>query len=178
MLGRVDSGIMLDRLSHFRFTNLKDPDVYYNDQNRSLAGTAYRTSFMLTAAQLAEEGRPDEAVQVLDRVMDEVPPDTIPLLPFNGISLAETYREVGQASRSVEILDFVAPRVIQAVRTARDSPRLNAAVQQVQQVQGSYIRAGAFEAASSLGGQLADLLGDDSFRITPEAFRRLYEESL
>ena len=51
-------------------------------------------------------------------------------------------------------------------------------MQQVQHMQLAYLRARDFDGATALGHRLADLLGDEAFRLPPAEFEKLYEEML
>ena len=174
--GRVVPEIMMDRLSHFRFTNLADPAVYYHADTREMVGTHYRQSYLLTADELTAEGPRAEARNLLDRVMRAVPPETIPPGFYTAVPLAQAYLALGDSARAVTLTQAVEPRVLQTLRAALDTPSQNQAIQQIQTVQVAYLQAGAFDEAARLGNTMADLLQNDAYRQTPEALRQLIED--
>ncbi|MFQ5569837.1 MAG: DUF2723 domain-containing protein [Rhodothermales bacterium] len=174
--GRIVPDIMLDRLSKFKLSRLDDPGVYYDPSSRGLAGNAYRNTYTLTAATLAEAGRPQEARQLLDAFLDDVPPDTIPLTFYEAYPLTQTYRALGAEERVIELWRYAEPYALQEVQLAGDRQQLQQAIQRVQHIQLSYAQARAFDKAAALGNRLADLLNDDAFRLSPEEFEQFYEE--
>ena len=176
--GRIVPAIMLDRLAKFRFTRLDDPGVYFDPSSRGLAGSHYRSTYALTATELLEQGRGQDAKRLLDTVLDAVPPDTIPLTFYEAYPLAQTYQALGDDARAVDLWRYAEPYVFYDVQAARSPQRLQLAVQQVQHMQLAYMRARDFDGAAALGHRLADLLSDDAFRLSPAEFERLYEESI
>lgn len=176
--GRVVPEIMQERLAHFRFTNLDDPTIYYADDARGFTGLHYRESFLLTANALLEAGQADDAEEVLETAMDAVPLDTIPISLYNAFPMANTFQALGNTERSLEIMRDIEPVVINRIATASSTQGLTQAVQAVQLVQANYMRAGSFEEASTLGGELADALGDERYRQPPEVLQQLFEEAM
>ncbi len=174
--GRIVPDIMADRLSKFRFTRLNDPAVYFDPSSRGMAAGHYRATYAHTAAAFAERGDQQQAKRLLDSLLDAVPPDTIPLPFYAAYPLAQTYQALGDDARALSLWRYAEPYVLYDVRTAPNAQWLGQAVQQAQHIQLSYARARAFDEASALGHRLADLLGDDAFRLPPEEFQRLYEE--
>lgn len=174
--GRVVPEIMLDRLAQFKFTQLDDPDVYFGPWSRGLAGNAYRNVFSTTAEKLLREGRPQEARQMLEIVLEAVPPDTIPINFFEAYPMAQAYEVLGEDQRSADLLRYTEPYVLRDVARADTTQRLELAVRQAQEIQRYYVRARDFDGAAALGNRLADLLQDDGFRVAPEMLEELYEE--
>ena len=176
--GRIVPAIMLDRLEKFRFTRLNDPGVYFGPSSRGMAGSHYRNAYALTATELLEQGRRQDAKRLLDTVLDAVPPDTIPLTFYEAYPIAQTYEALGEDARALDLWRYAEPYVFYDVRTATSPQRLERAVRQVQHMQLAYLRTRDFDGASALGHRLADLLGDEAFRLPPAEFERLYEEML
>lgn len=176
--GRVIPEIMKERLSHFRFTNLNDSDVYYPDDARGFTGLHYRDTFNLTAEALMAEGKTEEAKTIMEAAMDAVPLDTIPIALYNALPMANTFQALGETERSVEIMRNIEPVVFNNIETATSNRSLTQAVQVAQMVQATYMRAGAFEDASDIGSDLADALGDEGYRQPPEVLRQLFEEAM
>ena len=174
--GRIVPGIMLDRLAKFRFTRLDDPSVYFDPSSRGMAGSHYRAAYAYTAATLADQGRQQEAKRLLDTVREAVPPDTIPLPFYAAYPMAQTYQALGEDARALDLWRYAEPYVFQDLQTATSPQWLGQAVQQVQYMQRAYVQARDFAGAAALGDRLADLLGDEAFRLPPEEFERLYEE--
>jgi len=174
--GRVVPDIMMDRLSHFRFTNMDDPDVYYAEDARGLAGSNYRLTYLETVETLLEVGRTEDARALMDTIMVQVPPETIQLPALHAIQLAQNYLDIGDDTRAVEITRYAEGRALLGLRTASSQQSLERALRIIQAVQMAYVQAQAFGEASSFSHQLSDVLVDDMYRQSPDDFRQLYEE--
>jgi hypothetical protein len=176
VLGRVVPAITPERLRQFRFTNLDDPNVYFDENIRRMVDN-YRNIFAHTAQSLIEQGQQAEAQALLDTLMARVSFDTIPGNERSFMILARAYQELGDEDRVVDLVRRAEPVVLHRLEHARSERELNYAAQYAQMVQFAYLDAGNFEAASSFSDRLADLLGDDSYRQSPEDLRRLFQGS-
>ena len=65
--------------------------------------------------------------------------------------------------------------MLHTLENARSTQEANSAAQFVQMIRYSYMEAGDYEAAAEFGQRLADVLDDESLRLTPEELRRQYE---
>ncbi len=71
--GNVDPERMYDNVMNtFRWGNIEDPHVYLDENNRRML-TNFRYTFATLGNALAEEGKYDSAVQVLDRCQELMP---------------------------------------------------------------------------------------------------------
>src|SRR5690606_25191425 len=177
-MGRIVPDITPERLKEFRFTNLDDPDVYY-DENIRMMTDNYRNIFSQTAERLAAAGRRDEGRELLDMLMTNMPLDVVPADEQSLIFIAHAYQAVGEQAKVVEVMQRVEPMVLARLERLERSPdggRL--AVQFASMVRQTYLEAQDFEAASAFLGRIADVLGDDSYRTTPEEMRRDYQAYL
>ena len=79
--GRIDSDILYDNLMNkFEWGNIKDPKVnidYFHDN--TIAVMKYRNTFLRLAEQLHAEGKPEKAIAVLDKCMEELPITQVPV---------------------------------------------------------------------------------------------------
>jgi hypothetical protein len=174
--GRIVSDVLLDHLSKFRFTNLDDPDVYYDHTIRRMVDN-YRNIFAQLGEQLAAEGRDEEAREVLDRIMEEVPLTTIAGNPSSLATLARAYDAAGDTTRVSELMQAAEPGVLRELRRARNRQQRDQAARFVQMVQFNYIESGNYEAASDFTHRIAEVLNDSSFRQSPAELRELYEQA-
>ncbi len=175
-MGRVIPDLMLDRLKKFRFTNLNNPHVYFDENIRRMVDN-YRNLFAVTATALVREGRKEEAKKLLDTAMEKIPLDIIPADVYSLLTLADAYEQVGdtaQVKRLMQELETITLHRLKVVTDPRDMER---AVQYVQLIQYKYLELGDFEAASAFSRKIAEILGDSTFYQTPEQFRELYGES-
>ncbi|WP_243663358.1 hypothetical protein [Rhodothermus marinus] len=70
------------------------------------------------------------------------------------------------------------PLVLFTLRTAHSQREADMAAQFVQIIRFTYMMAGDYEAAAAFSNRLADVLGDDSFRKTPDQLRQEMEQFL
>ena len=177
-LGRVVPEITLDHLSKFKFTNVADPDVYYDENIRRMMDN-YRNIYAHTAMELSEDGQEAAADTLLDRLMTEIPFETIPADERSFLLIAQAYQSAGNKERAVQIMKQAEPLVLARLTGAKTSRDADFAAQYVQMVRYTYLDAGDYEAASAFSDRLADALDDESYRQTPEEIeRRLREGAL
>ena len=78
--GRIDSDILYDNImNRFEWGNIKDPGVnidYFHDN--IVAVMKYRNTCLRLAEQLRSEGKNGKALEVLDKIMEELPLSQIP----------------------------------------------------------------------------------------------------
>src|SRR5690606_7086721 len=129
--------------------------------------------------RLAAAGRRDEGRELLDMLMTNVPLDVVRADEQSLILIAHAYHAVGEQAKVVARVQRAAPMVLPRLERLERSPdggRL--AVQFASMVRQTYREAQDFEAASAFLGRIADVLGDDSYRTTPEEMRRDYQAYL
>ncbi len=89
-MGRIASDIMYDNLMNkFKWGNINDSTVYLDENNLRMTMNI-RNNFARLANQLIFEGKVDSALDVLDRCMEIMPPNTVPYNVF-ALGLAEAY---------------------------------------------------------------------------------------
>ncbi|MDX1418483.1 MAG: DUF2723 domain-containing protein [Rubricoccaceae bacterium] len=173
--GRVVPEVALRRLNAYRFRGLDDPGVYYDENSRSMADT-YRRVFASAAGALAEQGREREARALLGRIGEEVPTGLIPPSFLSLLLTAQAYEALGDTEGVVAALqpaeDLALATIERAARNPASQQAQEEAAQYVRFLQATYLRAGAFEAASAFYDRLAEATGDPSFRVSPEELRQ------
>ncbi len=175
-LGRVSPDVTVDRLRQFRFRGLDDPGVYFDENIRNMLDN-YRSVFAHTAQSLAQVGRREEALALLDTLMAEMPFETIPGDANTFIMMANAYHDAGNQELAVNIARRSEPIILRRLRAATTQRQLELAARFVQLIRLVYMEAGDFEAASLLGDRVADVFGDSTFRQSPDELKRLYERS-
>jgi MFS family permease len=172
---RIVPEVLIDRLSKFRFTNLDDPDVYFDENIRNMMDN-YRSSVIAPAAEgLAGQGRTAAAQALLDRIEAEIPFETIPPDFISLYLLAEAHAALGDRERVIELMTAAETHALDQLLTATTQRAANIGVQYYQTVQAVYLDSGAFDQAATFSNQIADALGDESFRLSAEELRRMYE---
>ncbi len=173
-LGRVVPEVSYERMMQFRFRGLDDPDVYYDDNIRSMVNY-YRTWFSHTAREMAEQGQPEKARALMNHLMDNVPFDTIPGTAQSYLLTAQAYEAVGDTDRMVALLQEAEPLLLAQLRGARTQQDMGYAAQYVQMIRLAYLDAGRFDAAARLSQALADILGDPSLAKTADELEAAYQ---
>jgi hypothetical protein len=174
-LGRVVPGITDERLLSFRFTNLDNDRVYFDENIRRMVDN-YRSVFSHAAQSLAEQGERERAQRLLNTIMERVPFETVPGDVRSYVFLSRAFQAVGDRDAVVSLLQRVEPVVLSRLETARTQREMQLAIQYMQFVQATYMEAGAFEEAAAFGNRIADELGDDAYRQSADELRRLYQQ--
>ncbi|PSR00340.1 MAG: hypothetical protein BRD48_01425, partial [Bacteroidetes bacterium QS_9_68_14] len=107
--GRV-TPVTAQRASDFRFRGLDDPDVYYDNVTRRLAG-AYRMWFSETALQLARQGREELARPLVDTLAQKMPFDVIPGDVRMRTRMAQAHAATGDTTQALTLLRETEQRV-------------------------------------------------------------------
>lgn len=88
--GFVATDIMYNNVMHkFKWGHMKDPGVYADENNRRML-TNMRNNFQRLAVALLAEGKRDSCLEVLDKCMEEIPPNKVPY-DFFSLQIAKVY---------------------------------------------------------------------------------------
>jgi hypothetical protein len=169
--GRVDPVVMRERLAQFRFRNLTDPAVYYDENARGLADV-YRRALGTVAATAALQGDTALARAALRPLREQMDPDIIPTSFFSTVVLGQAYGTVGDLDAMAEALRPAEDEAIARLRGGQTREAQNQAVQYLQIIRSAYLQAGAYEAAAAFYARLAEATGDSSMRLSAEEIRR------
>jgi hypothetical protein len=102
-LGGVNTDILYNNLVNKFGSGMEDPDVYLTEDN--LRGSmSLRNIYGRLALELVAEGKMDSAIVVCDRIMELVPPESIPYNYFT-LNIAEAYLKAGATEKGMAILD-------------------------------------------------------------------------
>lgn len=174
--GRVALGPMAKRLAEFQFGNLNNPDVYFAADARGMAGFHLRETFAMAIEAAIEAGDDAQARAWLDRIMAEMPPGIIELDVYNALPLARAHAALGMEAEGIALLrEHVEPRALHSLGLATTMQQQQQAAYGVQQLQLAYLSSAAFDEAAALSDRLADLLGDEDYRMSAEDLRQVYE---
>jgi hypothetical protein len=100
--GRVASDIMYDNLfNKFKWGNMDNPSVYI-DENNSRMMTNIRNNFNRLASTLVAEGKKEQAITVLDKGFELVPPAVVPFEYFS-LEMIETFYLTGAKEKATKI---------------------------------------------------------------------------
>ncbi|MGB3544229.1 DUF2723 domain-containing protein [Rubrivirga sp.] len=167
--GAVVPAVALARLNNFQFRGLNDPDVYLDQNARNMAD-GYRIRLGSIATRLAEQGETEAAETILERLASDVPFETVAPSFGSLLTLADAYTRSGNTEMASTVLRSAEDQALARLEGASASGQQEA-FQFVQYVQSAYIVGGDYDAASSFMGRIADVIGDERFRRTPEQIR-------
>jgi len=167
-MGRVVPEIASERLDRFRFTNLNDPDVYFNENTRRMLD-AYRNIFSHTAERLAAKGQAEDGEALIERLMAAMPFDTISGDARSRILMARAFEAVGDSARVVRLMEEAEPLVFGDLRDASTRRNFSFALQYAGMVRMMYQQAGAQESLSAFDNQLETLLAQAPYQLPPDA---------
>ena len=171
-LGRVDPDVSMERLSKFKFTNLDNPNVYYDANIRRMVDN-YRSIYGHTALAFIENGRASDGIALLDTIMEQVPLEIIPGSITSYVSLSRAYTSAGELDAGVDILRKAEPMVIHELRTG-NVQRLRYIEGFIQAIRSTYWQARNYEVAAAFENKLREATGSAD-RITPEELREQIE---
>ena len=167
-LGRVVPSVTPERLRNFKFTNLNNPDVYYDENIRRMVDN-YRNIFVQTVQALAQEGQYDEARELMDLLMTKVPFETIPgITARSHLIIARAYQLVDEPQKAIEVWKKAEPVVLESLSSARNQQELERAARFMQMIQIGYLEVGDLNAASDFSERIAEAIEDSTYKKTPE----------
>jgi hypothetical protein len=102
--GRVASDIMYNNLfNNFKWGNMNNPKVYI-DENNSRMMTNIRNNFNRLAGTLVEEGKKDQAVTVLEKGFELVPPSVVDYEYFS-LEMLNTFYKAGAREKASKVAE-------------------------------------------------------------------------
>ncbi len=172
--GYVVPQIAQERLSKFKFSGLADPDVYLDQNARSMADS-YRRTVGSLASGLAEKGQSDAARALLARMDTEIPATIVPASFASLYTLAEAYSVLGDKEALVRTMQSAEDQALARFDAASTQSEQQTALQYIQLVQMAYMTGEAFDAAAEFSNRLAQKVGDPAIRQSADDFRRQAE---
>ena len=101
--GRIDSDILYNKLMNkFVYGNIGANNVYLDEQNRRMTMNL-RGGFTRLAQQLIIEGDTARARKALDKCMEVVPKEKVPM-DFYGLNISDSYYRLNQTQKAREII--------------------------------------------------------------------------
>ena len=102
-LGRIDIDILYDNLVNKFGSGMENPRVYLSEDNFRMS-MSLRNIYGRLAKELLLKGKADSAVIVCDKIMELVPPESIPYNYFI-LDIAESYLQAGENEKGMKILE-------------------------------------------------------------------------
>ena len=102
-IGRIDSDILFDNLVNKFTSGMEDPSVNLSEDNLRMSMNL-RNVYGRLALQLVAEGKMDSAIIVCDKIMELIPPESIPYNYFV-LGIADAYLQAGASEKGMKILE-------------------------------------------------------------------------
>lgn len=101
-------------MNKFKWGGVNTPGVYL-DENVMRMCKSYRIAlFSKLAAALVAEGKNEKAMNVLDKAMEVLPPENVPL-DYSALSLGELYYELGQKEKAEMVYKGIADNALRSI---------------------------------------------------------------
>lgn len=101
-------------MNKFKWGGVNTPGVYL-DENVMRMCKSYRIAlFSKLAAALVAEGKNEKALNVLDKAMEVLPPENVPL-DYSALSLGELYYELGQKEKAEMVYKGIADNAMRSI---------------------------------------------------------------
>ncbi|MBP5611480.1 MAG: DUF2723 domain-containing protein [Bacteroidales bacterium] len=122
-IGTMDTDLMYDRLMNvFRWENVNNPKVYLDETCTRTLGITCRHLFMNLAEMLSREGKHEKALEVLDRCMEVIPDETVPLDIYSR-NIVSRYYEAGDITSGDRWMEVLAGRAVEEYNYLESFPR-------------------------------------------------------
>jgi hypothetical protein len=171
-MGRVVPGLTTERLESFRFRNLDDPDVYFNENIRRMVDS-YRSIFSHAARRLGAKGQRGEGKALLDRLMTEMPFSTVAGDMRSHLVMARAYEATGAQEEATRLMSQAEPLVLDDLRQSSSRRDFSFALQYAGMIRLSYQQAGDSDALSAFDEQLEQVLAQAPYQV-PSRVRSAY----
>ncbi len=102
--GMIDTNKLLTNYNNFKWGNLNNPDAYFDNTSRTRNLITFRNTATRLANQLVKEGRNQEATEVLDKLMDQIPYEFYETLLTSFI--IEGYLNAGAYQKAFDLIEL------------------------------------------------------------------------
>ena len=103
----VNADKMFDNvMNKFKWGGVDKPGIYLDENVMRMCKSYRMVLFGKLAATLIHEGKNDKALQVLDKCMEVLPPENVPL-DYSALSIGEYYYTLGQKEKGHNILKAI-----------------------------------------------------------------------
>ena len=94
-------------MNKFKWGGVDKPGIYLDENSLRMCRSYRMVLFGRLAGTLANEGDTEKAIKVLDRCMEVLPPENVPM-DYSALSLGELYHALGETEKGDDILDQIA----------------------------------------------------------------------
>ena len=170
--GRVVPGLTAKRMEQFRFTNLANPDVYFDENARRMID-GYRLQFSHAGERLAQMGETETGQQLLTRIVNGVPFSTVAGDLQTYLLTGRALEATGNAGMMASIMEQAEPLVLNDLRTASSRRNFSYALRYAGMVRSSYLNANKTESLNAFDKQVEALLAQAPYEV-PQRIRKAY----
>lgn len=94
-------------MNKFKWGGVDKPGIYLDENSLRMCKSYRVVLFGKLAVALANEGEKEKALNVLDRCMEVLPAENVPM-DYSALSIGELYHALGQTEKGDEVLDQIA----------------------------------------------------------------------
>ena len=111
----VNTDKMYDNvMNKFKWGGVDKPGVYIDENVMRMCKSYRMMLFNKLAEALVKEGKNDKALEVLDKCMQVLPPENVPL-DYTALSTGELYYVLGQKEKAAEIFTGIADNMMRNI---------------------------------------------------------------
>ena len=101
-------------MNKFKWGGVNTPGVYLDETVMRMCKSYRIALFSKLAAALVAEGKNEKALDVLDKAMEVLPPENVPL-DYSALSLGELYYELGQKEKAEMVYKGIADNALRSI---------------------------------------------------------------
>ncbi|HBB52134.1 MAG TPA: hypothetical protein DCZ65_11505 [Barnesiella sp.] len=101
-------------MNKFKWGGVNTPGVYLDETVMRMCKSYRIALFSKLAAALVAEGKKEKALNVLDKAMEVLPPENVPL-DYSALSLGELYYELGQKEKAEMVYKGIADNALRSI---------------------------------------------------------------
>lgn len=107
--GRINSDLLYNNLMNkFEYGRIKEPDVYMDQFHIITCGImSFRSNHVRLAAKLNDENKPEKAIKVLNKCMEELPTSKLPI-DYALVGFIQEYYRAGEVEKANKLLEQIA----------------------------------------------------------------------
>ena len=101
-------------MNKFKWGGVEKPGIYLDENVMRMCKSYRMMLFNKLAEALIKEGKNDKALKVLDKCMEVLPPENVPL-DYTALSTGELYYALGQKEKAEEVFTGIADDAIRTI---------------------------------------------------------------
>ena len=98
-------------MNKFRWGGVNTPGIYLDENVVRMCKSYRMVLFGKLAAVLLQEGKNEQALQVLDKCMEVLPPENVPM-DYSALSIGESYYRLGAKEKGHKVFAVIAENMM------------------------------------------------------------------